>query len=136
MNVFSQYSCVEEFADDDAKLNVFGNEALLFCAFYNIVHNACKYSDGAPLVRMRFDQDGILVAIEDNGPGIEKAELEYVFQPFYRGMNINHNNVTGIGLGLSLAQNIIKLHGGRIWVESSPGKGTTFFVKLRYKYQE
>lgn len=126
----------EEFPEDDSKLSVFGNEPLLFCAFYNVVHNACKYSaGGTPQVRMRFEQDGILVAVEDNGPGIDKAELEYVFQPFYRGMNINHNKIPGIGLGLSLAQNIIKLHNGRIWVESLPEKGTTFFVKLRYKEQ-
>ena len=126
----------EEFPEEDVKLRVYGNEALLFSAFYNIVHNACKYTDdSAPVVRLKFEPDGMLITIEDNGPGITSSELEDVFQPFYRGININHNAVAGIGLGLSLAKNIIRLHNGTITVKSTPGEGTIFFIKLRYKTQ-
>lgn len=119
----------EELPDDEHKLLVFGNEALLFTAIRNIVTNACKYSsDATAFVKLKVTPDRILIIIEDNGSGIAETELNNIFQPFYR---VDSNaQAGGFGLGLSLAERIIKIHKGFIKVHSIVGKGTTFEVSL------
>lgn len=115
--------------DQEEKLLVFGNEELLFTAIKNIVSNACKYSeDHHAIVRLAVYSGEITVNIEDKGKGIEEAEWENIFQPFYR--TGDDHAIPGFGLGLSLARRIIKLHKGWISVHSILGQGSTFTIKL------
>lgn len=123
----------DEFPEDEEQMKVYGNEALLFCALYNIVHNACKYSsDNAAVIKLSFIDNGIGILIRDYGPGIEEKDLPHIFQPFYRSLNVN-TTVTGTGLGLALAQNIIKLHNGTISVETKKEAGTSFWIEIKQK---
>lgn len=127
----SSYSVQIQFDDvpeEEERLLVFGNETLLLSAIKNIVVNACKYSDDhIASVRLQLWEDYLLLLIEDRGKGIPGPELPNIFQPFYR---IENQMATGFGLGLSLAERIIKIHKGRIDVQSEVGRGTKFSVYI------
>ena len=114
---------------EEERLLVFGNAELLFTAIKNIVLNACKYSPAKlAKVKLSVEQTEIIVAVEDNGKGIPESELKNIFQPFYRTEDSRAK--VGFGVGLPLANRILKLHRGQITVISTLGKGTTFFVHL------
>jgi signal transduction histidine kinase len=119
----------EDLPEDEGKLFVFGNEALLSTAIKNIVINACKYSDDhRALVSLQAQENDLFIAVKNKGNGIPQEELESIFQPFYR---IEENRTAGgFGLGLSLAKRIIKLHKGLIQVRSEMGGETTFIIQL------
>lgn len=121
-----QFSALPE---DDRTLLVFGNDALLLTAIKNIVVNACKYSDDHQAnIYFGVEDKQLLIAVSDRGRGIPQKELATIFQPFYRvAENVNRE---GFGLGLSLADRIIKLHKGRIEVLSEEGRGTTFTILI------
>ncbi|GAA4730362.1 HAMP domain-containing sensor histidine kinase [Flavisolibacter ginsenosidimutans] len=126
------YSVLLEFdapPENEESLLVFGNEELLMTALKNIVVNACKYSDDhRAVVTLRVSEANCFVYVKDNGPGIADAEREKIFQPFYR---IEDNRFAGgFGLGLPLAQRIIKIHKGAIEIESDQEKGTVVTVQL------
>ncbi len=115
--------------EDEEKLLVFGNEALLFTAIKNIALNACKYSDNhEAIISLSTGQNNIEIEIEDTGFGIPPEEIEYIFQPFYRANKATEGR--GFGLGLSMADRIIKLHKGSIKVRSIVNKGTTFTLTI------
>jgi signal transduction histidine kinase len=114
---------------EEQKLIVFGNAELLFTAIKNIVSNACKYSaDHKAAIKLKAEGETITIAISDKGMGIPEEELKFIFQPFYRVNNTSQQ--TGFGLGLSLANRIIKLHKGTITVNSTPGQGTEFVITV------
>lgn len=118
----------EEFPEDDAMMTVFGNEALLFSALYNIAHNACKYSVySEAFVSLSFEDSHIVITIRDNGTGISPQDIDNIFNPFYRTTQTEEQ---GNGLGLTLAKSIVALHQGKIKVSSTLGQGTTFVVIL------
>lgn len=119
----------EKLPEDESKLLVFGNAALLFTGIKNIVSNACKYSTSKlAVIQLSVVKNEIIVAVTDDGKGIPEKEMKNIFQPFYR---IEHQDtVTGFGVGLPLVKRIVKLHNGRISIKSVLGKGTTFFVYL------
>jgi signal transduction histidine kinase len=96
----------------------------------NLLTNAVKYSPDTDRVSMRSSvKDNILrVSIEDFGIGIEEKHLDQLFDRFYR-VDMEHR-FQGLGLGLFISSEIIKRHGGRIWVESQPGKGSVFIFQL------
>lgn len=115
--------------DDEDRLLVFGNEELLYAAIRNIVVNACKYSsDHLAKTTLTVTDKGFSIEIADTGVGIEENELANIFQPFYRIEETR--SAKGFGLGLSLANRIIKLHKGEIKVVSQPGHGATFTINL------
>ncbi len=119
----------EKLPDEEDKLLVFGNEELLITAIRNIVVNACKYSDDhLATVKLRSGDSTVIIHIEDQGKGIPESELTNIFQPFYRVSN--NRDIKGFGLGLSLANQIIKLHKGQVTVHSTPHKGTEFIITL------
>jgi two-component system, OmpR family, sensor histidine kinase ArlS len=119
----------EKLPDEEEQLLVFGNEELLITALRNITVNACKYSDDhVAIVRLVSENGQIFIYIEDKGKGIPEGELQNIFQPFYRVSN--NRNIKGFGLGLSLANQIIKLHKGQINVHSIVGEGTEFTITL------
>jgi two-component system phosphate regulon sensor histidine kinase PhoR len=99
---------------------------------YNLIDNALKYSDGAPILTISSRQvtNGLLLRFQDNGIGIPKEHLDRVFDRLYRVPTGNVHDVKGFGLGLSYVSTVIERHGGDIRVESEPGKGSTFIIRL------
>ena len=128
-NAYSIVLNFDNLPEDEKNLLVFGNETLLLTAIKNIVINACKYSSNhQATVHLQMKGQYLLVKIVDQGQGIPEEELANIFQPFYR---IEESRSTGgFGLGLSLAERIIKLHKGFITVESKQGVGTSFLIQL------
>ncbi|MBC7123917.1 MAG: HAMP domain-containing histidine kinase, partial [Pseudothermotoga sp.] len=101
----------------------------------NLVNNGIKYSkedSQEKYVRVRIERKGdkVLIEISDNGLGIPKEYHEKVFERFFRVGTVMDHRVEGTGLGLTIAKQIVELHGGRIWLESEPNVGTTVFVEL------
>jgi two-component system phosphate regulon sensor histidine kinase PhoR len=98
----------------------------------NLLSNAARYSpaDGEVLVRVRSDGDSAMLSVRDRGIGIPQRDLDQLFTPFFRGANAHAHHAAGLGLGLHIAQEIVRRHGGRISVESKESEGTTFTVQL------
>ncbi len=92
----------------------------------NLVHNAIKFApDGGVItVAAEAQEEDVQVSVTDNGPGIPKDEQTRVFERFYKADRARSRG--GTGLGLAIARHIVEGHGGRIWVESTPGQGATF----------
>lgn len=120
-NVTFKYNLPE----DPSKSMLFGNRRLLFIAISNILKNAIKFSEGKPvLCAISYKDGGIRILIQDKGIGIAAEDLKKIFQPFYRATNAM--NFQGYGIGLSLTDNIVRLHNGKIDIKSEVNKGTTF----------
>ncbi|MEW6490651.1 MAG: PAS domain-containing sensor histidine kinase [Thermodesulfobacteriota bacterium] len=98
--------------------------------FVNLLDNALKYARPRTTVTIALDDLGpeLAVRFEDQGPGIEHDELPYLFDPFHRGAGTELRQ--GFGLGLPTVKTIVEAHGGRVHVESAPGKGSVFTVVL------
>ncbi|MGD0355218.1 MAG: PAS domain-containing sensor histidine kinase [Dehalococcoidia bacterium] len=97
---------------------------------YNLAENAIKYSPGGGDITVfaRAAHDEIVVGIRDHGMGMSPQEQAKLFRPFER---LNRSpEIKGIGLGLLVAERLVQAHGGRIWVESAPGKGSTFYFTV------
>jgi two-component system NtrC family sensor kinase len=96
----------------------------------NVVGNAIKYSNsgGNVFISIKSEGDQVIFQVTDEGPGIPAADIPHIFDKFYRGTNIT--NTEGSGLGLAIVKTIVESHQGRIWVESTLGKGSSFFIVL------
>jgi signal transduction histidine kinase len=96
----------------------------------NLLENAIKYtrSGGRIAVSARRQEDELLVSVSDNGPGIPPGEQKTIFEKFARVHQEGHPK--GLGLGLAFCRLAVEAHGGRIWVESTPGEGSTFSFSL------
>jgi len=101
-------------------------------ALINIIHNAIKYTPNGGQVKVRLYSDGkfIVIKIRDNGMGIPKESLSYIFERFYRVDKARSRNTGGTGLGLAIAKQVVNLHQGDITVESEVGKGSIFYVRI------
>ncbi|OGS14098.1 MAG: hypothetical protein A2285_10635 [Elusimicrobia bacterium RIFOXYA12_FULL_57_11] len=97
----------------------------------NLLINAIKYAGpGAKISVSGTDKgEAVVICVEDNGPGIPLEEQKMVFEKFYRG-KASANQVPGTGLGLAISRSVVEKHGGKIWVESKPGKGARFCFAL------
>lgn len=115
---------------DEAKIT--GDPALLEKVWENLLSNALKYTetDGEIDIRLKDGPDEVKVAIQDNGAGIAEQHLNRLFDRFYRVDHSRTQEVEGTGLGLSIVHQVVKLHGGRIEIDSEEGVGTTFTVIL------
>jgi signal transduction histidine kinase len=98
----------------------------------NLLSNAVKYSPdgGAITVRARGRGQHMLIEVADQGLGIPADQMGRLFQKFERVRSDDHMRVSGTGLGLYICRRIVEGHGGRIWVESEPGHGSTFSILL------
>jgi len=107
---------------------VVGDEKWLMQAVFNLLYNAIKFTpdEGIITVSARRQDNDLSVSISDTGVGIFQEELESIFDEFYQVKSGLQDKTPGIGLGLSLTKRIIELHGGKIWAESHPDRGSTF----------
>jgi signal transduction histidine kinase len=126
---------VERQIEPDLPLVMADANALGHC-LQNLVSNAVKYGGDRRWIGIRARKmDGargpeVQVMVEDKGPGIEPAELSDIFRPFYRSKSATAAQIHGTGLGLSLAKSIAEAMGGSLSVESMPGSGTAFTLRL------
>ncbi|HMB21843.1 MAG: ATP-binding protein [Chloroflexota bacterium] len=97
----------------------------------NVVGNAIKYSNEKSeiFIAIHSEGDQVIFQVTDEGPGIPPEDQPHIFDKFYRGTNID-SEIEGSGLGLAIVKNIVESHQGRIWVESTMGKGSSFFIVL------
>src|SRR5207249_123222 len=111
------------FNSDDARLQQI---------LVNLLTNAARYAPAgtAATVVLSADQEGVLMAVEDEGPGVPPAERERIFEKFYRTSPGKQQTSKGLGLGLSICLDLVIALGGRIWVEEAPGGGARFVVRL------
>jgi signal transduction histidine kinase len=105
----------------------------LIIVLNNLLSNALKFTPdgGAIHLSVKEYQDHIEIKVKDTGIGIEKEQLEKLFDKFYQVDNPSRRKIGGSGLGLSISSEIIKAHGSKIHVESEPGQGSTFCFRLK-----
>lgn len=109
-----------------------GDRARLEQVIANLVDNAIKYSPGGGVIRVGLERHAneVVLSVSDPGIGIAPAQQERIFTRFFRSSSTPVAQYGGLGLGLYITQQIVHRHGGRIWLESELGKGSTFFVAL------
>jgi two-component system, OmpR family, sensor histidine kinase KdpD len=104
------------------------DSAQLERALWNLLENATRYSNGEPVsVRAHVSGKRLLLRITDRGPGIDAAQLEHIFEPFYR---LDGDSLGGSGLGLAIARGFVEANGGRLRAQSLPGQGASFLIEL------
>ncbi|MEA2423438.1 MAG: hypothetical protein QOF55_2537, partial [Thermoleophilaceae bacterium] len=98
--------------------------------FQNLISNAVKFSEGDPVVKLGASrvEGAWWFSVTDNGIGMEQSKAQEIFEPFHRLHG--EGAYPGTGIGLAVCERIVEQHGGRIWVESEPGKGSTFRFTL------
>jgi signal transduction histidine kinase len=100
----------------------------------NLVGNAIKFTDAGEVRIAATSANGhFTVSVTDTGPGIPEGHQARIFEQFHQVDNSNTKAKGGTGLGLAIAKEIVEMHGGRIWVESTVGKGSTFRMELPVK---
>ena len=99
-----------------------GRKSLIRRCFNNLIDNSIKYSNNI-LISLKKSANSIIIIIDDDGPGIPKNERENVFKPFYKIDKSRSDSKSSVGLGLSIASDIIRSHGGNISLETSPANG-------------
>jgi two-component system phosphate regulon sensor histidine kinase PhoR len=124
---------LESECDDELVADV--NAALIEQAVINLVDNAIKSSEPGRAVRISAAADaavpgGVTIAVHDQGCGIAAEHLPRLFERFYRVDKARSRKAGGTGLGLSIVKHIVQAHGGTVAVESEPGVGSTFTIRL------
>jgi signal transduction histidine kinase len=108
-----------------------GDERRLAQVLLNLVGNAIKFTEvGSVRIVAYGDGDAFVVSVADTGPGIAEADRQRIFEEFQQADTSSTRKKGGTGLGLSIARRIVELHGGRIWVESTVGRGSTFSFRI------
>ncbi len=100
----------------------------------NLINNAIKYSPdgGDVIIRIEDQRDSVIFSVQDQGLGISPVDIGHLFERFYRVDKARSREQGGSGLGLAIAKEVIELHGGKIWVESQEGHGSTFSFELPF----
>ncbi len=96
---------------------------------HNLLSNALRYTPerGSIVLSAAMSDEGVSFAVRDSGPGISEEDINRIFDRFYRGDRARRRDDGGAGLGLAIARSLVERHGGRMWVESEVGEGTTFY---------
>ena len=99
----------------------------------NLIHNAVKFTHpgGTVVLAANAEKDGIQISVSDTGVGINPEDITRIFERFYKSDRSRSGG--GTGLGLSIARHIVEAHGGRIWADSEPGHGSTFFFSIPFR---
>jgi len=111
---------------------ILGDSDRLEQVFTNLINNAVKYSPQATHVDIFItaSQNMVTVSIRDYGIGIPQEHQPKIFDRFFRVSDVHDKTFPGLGMGLYISSEIVKRHGGRLWVESAESEGTTFFISL------
>lgn len=119
----------------ESKLKVYADKDRIGQVLINLISNALKYSPFAEkiIVYVEEKDKNIIVGVQDFGIGIEESEKKKIFEPFYRSKSLDGKGFPGLGIGLHIAAEIVDLHNGKIWVQSKPEKGSTFYFSLPCK---
>src|SRR5262249_54853243 len=114
--------------DTSMDANLIGDRELMEYALYNLLTNAIKYSAGETEVNVFAQQRGgdLRLSVRDQGMGMDQDEVKKVFTKFYRTKRAETSGEVGTGIGLSIVEQIVTRHGGRMEVTSEPGKGSCF----------
>jgi len=108
-----------------------GDEQRIVQVLLNLLGNAIKFTDaGEVRVEVTVSNETFLVSVFDTGPGLSEADQRMIFEEFQQADGSSTRKKGGTGLGLAIAKRIVEMHGGRIWVESTLGKGSTFYFTL------
>lgn len=100
----------------------------------NLTKNACKYTnEGYIEIGYKLHEDDLLFFVKDTGIGLERDQIEYIFNRFMQVATTNSPNEEGVGLGLTISKAIVSQFGGKIWVESEPGQGAIFYFNVPVK---
>ncbi len=123
------------FSSSDDEVRAFVDPKRIRQVLTNLIDNGIRFSkrdseDRYVKVEVKKEEDTVLIAVKDNGVGIPKDKFDRIFDKFYRVDQSLTYEVSGTGLGLTIAKEIVELHGGRIWVESEEGVGSTFYIEL------
>lgn len=118
--------------EGETRTTINGDRDRIRQVLINLLTNAVKYSPDADsiVVTSSANGDGVTLGVQDFGMGISLEKQLYVFEPFYRVSEEHQVAIPGLGLGLYVSAEIIQRHGGRIWVVSEPGEGSTFCFTL------
>jgi signal transduction histidine kinase len=115
----------------------FGDEQRLTQVLLNLVGNAIKFTDAGEVSIAAGSRNGLFaVSVTDTGPGIPLDQQDRIFEHFHQVDSSNTKAKGGTGLGLAIAKQIVEMHGGRIWVESTVGKGSTFQMEIPARAQD
>ena len=108
-----------------------GDERRITQVLLNLTGNAIKFTDeGEVSIQARISDGAFVVSVSDTGPGISEADQQKIVEEFQQADSSSTRTKGGTGLGLSISRRIVELHGGRVWVESTPGHGSTFSFTL------
>ena len=112
----------------------YGDERRLNQVLLNLVGNAIKFTEtGGVDIEVKALEDDFLVVVSDTGPGIPPADKARIFEEFHQVDNTSTRKKGGTGLGLTISRRIVEMHGGRIWVDSTPGKGSVFSFTIPFR---
>ena len=119
-----------EKAEDELILT--GSDILIYRMLYNLVENAIKYNrtDGTVTVSAEREKNEAVLTVSDTGNGIDEAFREQIFEPFFRVDKSRSRELGGVGLGLAMVREVVRVHGGTIEVYTGKHGGTTFEVKM------
>jgi two-component system phosphate regulon sensor histidine kinase PhoR len=97
----------------------------------NLTSNAANFTDAGKIkLSARLDKEQLIIAVEDTGPGIPVEKQSIIFEPFYQLGQARGAKPAGTGLGLAISKRLAEAHGGKLWLESTPGQGSTFYLSL------
>ena len=116
----------------DEELFLTGSDILIYRMLYNLVENAIKYNrtDGTVTVSAKREKNEVVLTVSDTGNGIDEAFREQIFEPFFRVDKSRSRELGGVGLGLAMVREVVRVHDGTIEVYTNKHSGTTFEVKM------
>jgi signal transduction histidine kinase len=117
---------------DEGIDEIYGEPVLIEETLTNILLNSVKYTPdhGRIELNIKDDKENVLIEVKDSGIGIPEADIERIFEEFYRAENARKIEKDGTGLGLSIARQVVERHNGRIWASNNPDAGSTFHISL------
>jgi two-component system phosphate regulon sensor histidine kinase PhoR len=129
LKIRQREACIN-YIPPDERIEIKGDRIHLSGAIENLIDNALKYCNGSCRIDIKICRNGQgpEISISDNGIGMKKAELEKIFDKFYRAQHGNIQNDRGFGIGLNYVKQVIEAHGGKISVTSNPGEGSCFRI--------
>jgi signal transduction histidine kinase len=108
-----------------------GDEQRIAQVLLNLLGNAIKFTeDGEVIVKASVSNETFVISVSDTGPGLSEGDQKSIFEEFHQADGSSTREKGGTGLGLSISKKIVEMHGGRIWVDSFLGKGSTFRFTL------